>query len=120
MNVAQAIDPETLRLHESGIKGAFAAAVRDTLWRPAEALTPWWQRPAASAAERLRLKPGSAKAGIIASIDRTRRALTFPELRAALPHIHPGALKQAIVELKAGGHVVAHGKVKRYRYGLPR
>ena len=120
MNLAQAVDLETLRLRESGVAGAFARAVRDNLGRvPVVATAPWWKRPAeASAADKLRLKPGSAKAAVIEAIESAGRALTFPEIRAAVRHATAYGVKGAIVQLEASGRLIRSGVCKRYRYGL--
>ena len=119
MNLAQAVDLETLRLRESGVAGAFARAVRDNLGRvPVVATAPWWKRPAeASAADKLRLKPGSAKAAVIEAIESAGRALTFHEIVAAANTTANG-VKGAVAGLNASGRLVRSGECKRYRYGL--
>lgn len=120
MNLAQAVDPETLRIHESGIRGAFAAAVRETLGRISEGLGPWWLRPQQPAVERLGFVKGTARARIVEALEAAGRALLIPELRAAVPGVRASTLKQTVVEMVAMGQLVKHGECKSYRYGLPR
>ena len=120
MNLGQSIDQETLRPRESGIPGAFGAAVRETLGRIPAPETPWWKRPDAGGAERWRLKPHTAKSEVVRAIERAGRALTIHQLRAALPAVSGGSVKQALFDLQASGMIVKHGECKSYRYGLPR
>ena len=120
MNLAQTIDQETGRPRESGIRGAFKAAVRETLGRISEGLGPWWMRPQAPKAETLGFAKGTARAQIVEALEAAGRALRIPELRAAVPGVRASTLKQTVVEMVAMGQLVKHGECKSYRYGLPR